>query len=314
VPPILPYTQSINPHTTLAFNLAGKRYGLTATQNLPVGSLLLVVPPLVAAYGEGGAAPGNEELVSQLDGQQLLPWQMQWLRLLYRDPAQSVAAAAANVEKQAANGGSGSSADGQGHVDDTVQQQQQQRQQQHHSEQQQVTSTAELAMLQQLLLQGGAFAQQAPDGNSPAVAVNPAAAAAAAGGGDASIASITCPLSTEQLQQLISENAYSEPSEDSGASLLRELTPESVTGLWPEFALLNHSCAPNTVAVVVGQYLLLRATAPVLAGEELSCSYLGQRGLAPVALRRAFLQGVYGFHCQVSCTSMYVTYLHPCIG
>ncbi|WIA19988.1 hypothetical protein OEZ85_005861 [Tetradesmus obliquus] len=29
-----------------------------------------------------------------------------------------------------------------------------------------------------------------------------------------------------------------------------------------------------------------------------SGSYLGQRGLAPVALRRAYLQGVYGFHCQ----------------
>jgi hypothetical protein len=160
-----------------------------------------------------------------------------------------------------------------------------------------VTRTAELALLQQLLLQGGSFAQQAPESSAPtAAAANPAAA-----GGDASIASIACPLSTEQLQQIISENAYSEPSEDAGASLLRELSPESVTGLWPEFALLNHSCAPNTVAVVVGQYLLLRATAPVLAGEELNCSYLGQRGLAPVALRRAYLQGVYGFHCQVSC-------------
>jgi SET and MYND domain-containing protein len=221
---------------------------------------------------------------------------MQWLRLLLRDPAQAVAAAATAVEgKHAVNSGSSSSDDAQGQAGDTVLQQQQQQQQ--HSDKQQLTSAVELALLQQLLLQGGSFDQQAHDSSaSTAAAANPAAA-----GGDASIASIACPLSTEQLQQIISENAYSEPSEDAGASLLRELSPESVTGLWPEFALLNHSCAPNTVAVVVGQYLLLRATVPVLAGEELSCSYLGQKGLAPVALRRAYLQGVYGCHCQVSC-------------
>jgi hypothetical protein len=43
----------------------------------------------------------------------------------------------------------------------------------------------------------------------------------------------------------------------------------------------------------------------VLAGEELSCSYLGQKGLAPEAPRRAYLQGVYGFHCQVSWSTPY---------
>jgi SET and MYND domain-containing protein len=259
---------------------AGKRYGLTATQNLPVGSLLLVVPPLVAAYGEGGAAPANEELVTQLDGQQLLPWQLQWLRLLYREPAAAAAAAAVEDRQLAVDDSSNNNS-----LSDDVQ---------GGSTQQQHGSSSQLALLQQLLLQGDSFQQTPPADNTPA------AAAAIA---DSSIASITCPFSTQQLQQLIAENAYSEASEDIGASLLRELSPESVTGLWPEFALLNHSCAPNTVAVVVGQYLLLRAAAPVLAGEELSCSYLGQKGLAPVVMRRAYLQGVYGFHCQVRCSS-----------
>jgi hypothetical protein len=55
-------------------------------------------------------------------------------------------------------------------------------------------------------------------------------------------------------------------------------------------AVLAHSCSASTAAGV-----------SVLAGKEPSCSYLGQRGLAPVGLRRAYLQGVYGFHCQVSC-------------
>jgi SET and MYND domain-containing protein len=270
---------------TPACNAAGKRYGLTATQNLSVGSLLLVVPPLVTAYGDSGAAPANEELLTQLDGQQLPPWQLQWLRLLYRDPTSPAAAAAAAVAQDnqvAPDGSSVSSTSDQGQESNSQLQQQQ-----------------DIVLLQQLLQQRDAFSDTAPGLNTPAAAADTATAAAAAAF-DASIASIACPFNAEQLQQMILENAYSEPSEDSGASLLRELTPESVTGLWPEFALLNHSCAPNTVAVVIGQYLLLRAVAPVLAGEELSCSYLGQRGLAPVALRRAYLQGVYGFHCQVS--------------
>jgi hypothetical protein len=100
------------------------------------------------------------------------------------------------------------------------------------------------------------------------------------------------------LQQIISENAYSEPAEDAGAAALRELIPESVTGLWPEFSLLNHSCSPNAVVAVVGQQLLLRATAPVLEGEEVTVCYLGKERFAPVAKRRAMLRGYYGFHCQ----------------
>lgn len=38
--------------------------------------------------------------------------------------------------------------------------------------------------------------------------------------------------------------------------------------LWPEFALLNHSCAPNTVNYVVGGSMVVRAVAPISQGEE----------------------------------------------
>eukprot|EP00775_Hariotina_reticulata_P012152 gene12152-12290_t len=114
---------------------------------------------------------------------------------------------------------------------------------------------------------------------------------------------------TAQLTQLIAENAYSEASEDLGAALLRELDPEAVTGLWPEYALLNHSCSPNTVAVVIGRCLLLRTVVPVLKGEELTGSYLGKLAFSPVAVRRAFLSGVYGFHCQCErCLAEQVTF------
>lgn len=59
-------------------------------------------------------------------------------------------------------------------------------------------------------------------------------------------------------------------------------TPQPSTlnaGVWPEFALLNHSCAPNTVQPVLLQnLLLLRAASGVPAGEELTTSYLGLAG------------------------------------
>lgn len=227
--------------TGLVCCYAGKRYGLTATQNLSVGSLLLVVPALAVAFGPTGAAPSNADLAALLDGQQLDPLQLQWLRLLYRP---------------------------------TTEGQQQQQQQD------------ELQLLQQLLLQGETAA-------APATA-----AAGQQGRQDLSIVSVANPFTSDQIQQIIAENTYSEISEDIGASLLRELDPEGITGLWPEYALLNHSCAPNTVAVVIGRYLILRAVQPVLAGEELTGSYLGKIGFSPVGLRRAYLSGIFGFHCQ----------------
>jgi SET and MYND domain-containing protein len=113
-----------------------------------------------------------------------------------------------------------------------------------------------LPLLQKLLLQGS---------DSPV----PTAAAAAAD--SISITSVTCPFSEQELQQIISENAYGESAEDLGAALLRELDPEAVAGLWLEYALLNHSCVPNTLAVCVGRYLLLHVTAAVMQGEELTC-------------------------------------------
>ncbi|KIY97081.1 hypothetical protein MNEG_10880 [Monoraphidium neglectum] len=92
--------------------------------------------------------------------------------------------------------------------------------------------------------------------------------------------------------------AYAEASEDTCAAALKELTAESAAGVWQEFALLNHSCAPNTCAALFGVTLVVRAAAPILAGEELTACYLGERRLAPVRERRAALRANYGFHCQ----------------
>ena len=80
----------------------------------------------------------------------------------------------------------------------------------------------------------------------------------------------------------------------------QDTEPLAFNGLWPEFALLNHSCAPNTSALVVGGRLLLRAARPVLEGDELTTSYLGQARFGHAAERRAALAADYGFHCQCS--------------
>jgi hypothetical protein len=85
-------------------------------------------------------------------------------------------------------------------------------------------------------------------------------------------------------------------------TLLHMLLPPSLhqpaTGVWPEFALLNHSCAPNTVPPVLLQdRLLLRSALPVPAGEEFTTSYLGLAGGMPLQQRRQLLQQHYGFAC-----------------
>lgn len=152
---------------------------------------------------------------------------------------------------------------------------------------------------QQLMAAGpvstGMLAADAADPSAAAVQSWPAESSSNGNGRPAK-----APLSTSQLQQVVAACAYSDVCDDTGAAALKELTPESVTGLWPEFSLFNHSCAPNAVAVVVGQSLLVRAVTPVLTGEELTISYLGVDRLAPVAHRRAVLQGRYRFVCQCS--------------
>jgi SET and MYND domain-containing protein len=71
------------------------------------------------------------------------------------------------------------------------------------------------------------------------------------------------------------------------------------TGVFPEFSLLNHSCAPNTAApVLLRNRLLLRTAVGVPAGEELTTSYLSTAGGMPRQQRQQLLQQTYGFVCS----------------
>lgn len=60
-----------------------------------------------------------------------------------------------------------------------------------------------------------------------------------------------------------------------------------VLGVWPEVALLRHSCSPNTVAYVVRDTLFVRAARKTGAGSELTVSYLPVGGGGDAAAAEA---------------------------
>lgn len=66
-------------------------------------------------------------------------------------------------------------------------------------------------------------------------------------------------LDADTAAALVSSFAYSERYEDLAISELKEQQPESFLGLWPEAALLNHSCAPNTSCLVTGGQMFVFA-------------------------------------------------------
>lgn len=51
------------------------------------------------------------------------------------------------------------------------------------------------------------------------------------------------------VTEAVACNTVGDVCEDVGTAELREVEPlQSFNGLWPEFALVNHSCMPNTVS------------------------------------------------------------------
>jgi len=98
--------------------------------------------------------------------------------------------------------------------------------------------------------------------------------------------------------EALSCHTLGDSCEDVAVAQLRQQEPlQSYCGLWPEFALLNHSCSPNTVYLVVGGWLLLRAARPIAEGTELTTCHIGAGRFQHVASRRSQLQREFGFHC-----------------
>ena len=69
-------------------------------------------------------------------------------------------------------------------------------------------------------------------------------------------------------------------------------------GLYPEAALINHSCIPSACLSwrQAGRMLQVRAIVDLRAGEEVTCSYLAEQQLyAPFAERASLLREAFGF-------------------
>ncbi|KAL6759949.1 hypothetical protein V8C86DRAFT_2564301 [Haematococcus lacustris] len=106
-------------------------------------------------------------------------------------------------------------------------------------------------------------------------------------------------LSLEELARVLRFNAITLPSTDPVLARCRNEATQVVTGLWPEAALLNHSCVPNTSACCIGGRLVIRTTASVYSGDELTLNYLGTRGACqPLMARRLQLRQRWGFWCE----------------
>ncbi|KXZ47298.1 hypothetical protein GPECTOR_36g24 [Gonium pectorale] len=125
------------------------------------------------------------------------------------------------------------------------------------------------------------------------------AAAVDSAEGRAAAQTLPLPDRREQtrLAKIVKFNCFGDDAEDLAAAACRGEEPRGHIGLWPEFALLNHSCAPNAVNFVVGDAMVVRACRPIRAGEEVTISYLGRPQLLPFRKRISILSEDYGFEC-----------------
>jgi SET domain-containing protein len=121
------------------------------------------------------------------------------------------------------------------------------------------------------------------------------------------------------LGRILQANAYSDVWQDLPALTVRGEGPTSLSGLWPLFSFINHSCVPNAAHSVIGSTrvagegaggwpdalarpglgprMVVRATARIAPGQEVAINYLGRAALAPAELRRADLAATWGFEC-----------------
>jgi len=103
----------------------------------------------------------------------------------------------------------------------------------------------------------------------------------------------------DALEELVQRHNYEAGSEDADLAYAAGEEPrEEVIGLWPEYALLNHSCVPSTVSYAHRGALITRFTRRGAAkGAELFANYIGDLAMAPLDVRREALEDVWGFVC-----------------
>jgi hypothetical protein len=76
------------------------------------------------------------------------------------------------------------------------------------------------------------------------------------------------------------------------AAQARHQKPVGFIAVWPEVALLGHSCVPNTSQLVVADRLLLHAADELPPGEALTRNWIGPAVGGPLAVRQAAVEAV----------------------
>lgn len=135
----------------------------------------------------------------------------------------------------------------------------------------------------------------------------PAAGAGAgpAGGAAAALAALgEAEMEAAELLAILRGCAFGDTT-DAGAAVLRGEPQQEALALWPELALVNHSCAANTAWSIVGDVCVGVAAADIPTGAEVETSYLwGGMALQPLDRRRQVLGAAYGFTCRCArCTA-----------
>ena len=97
-------------------------------------------------------------------------------------------------------------------------------------------------------------------------------------------------VDTFQVHDIISRNAFSP-----GSQFGEEAAEKASTGLWTCASYINHSCIANAEKEYIGDLMVLRATRPISAGEEIFASYDFS---TDYDARQTALMTTWGFECD----------------
>lgn len=99
-------------------------------------------------------------------------------------------------------------------------------------------------------------------------------------------------VDTFRVHDIVSRNAFG-----LGSQFGEQGAKDASTGLWIWIAYVNHSCIPNVKKEFTGDLMILRATRPIVAGEEIFHSYDES---SDYDARKRALMTTWGFECNCS--------------
>ncbi|GLI61856.1 hypothetical protein VaNZ11_004364, partial [Volvox africanus] len=268
----------------------GKGRGLIATHDIALGEVVMATPPLVLVTSPLRQRPSGELIVDEIIERKL--YGSAWFSVLYDGSSRSSMAEFQLAPADRARNGS------QSLISEPVDALRHARPPEpvvvSTSTTVAAASAASPAKKKGFLASRSSAARR---GTGSAVA-----AASADRPGSAIPEALPLPNRREQtrLAKVVKFNCFGDDTEDLAACECRGEQPRGHIGLWPEFALFNHSCAPNTSNYVIGDSMVVRACRPIKTGEEVTICYLGRPQLLPFSRRISILSDDYGFEC--SCT------------